>query len=121
MTCNWTEKLNAFHDGELPPETRAELTAHLAACPACAAEVERLRRTARFLKAAEMPSMNSSGLARLRSRIGAERLNGRRVARLAGWLHQRRRRDHALQRRRALLHAIATAQAVRRATQREGR
>jgi len=31
------ERLSAYLDGELPPVERAEVTAHLAACPDCAA------------------------------------------------------------------------------------
>lgn len=37
MTCEWTEeRLSAFLEGELAPAERAEVEAHLAACPACA-------------------------------------------------------------------------------------
>lgn len=89
MNCKWNEKLSAFHDGELPADARAQVASHVAACPECAAEIERLRRIASFLKAAPIPAMSAGALPRLQKRLGAERIvlaNGRRTARLAGWL-----------------------------------
>ena len=89
MICDWNNKLSAFHDGELPAEARAQVEAHVAACPECAAEIGRLRRIARFLRAAPIPAMSAGALPRLHNRLGAERImlaNGRRTARLAGWL-----------------------------------
>jgi anti-sigma factor RsiW len=39
MACdNWTEKLDAYLDGELPPADARALAEHLRGCPACAAE-----------------------------------------------------------------------------------
>ena len=81
MLCDWNEKLNALHDGELQGEARARAEAHVAGCAACASDMQRLVRTARFLKAARIPVMNPMALARLR-----ERINGSRSVRLASWL-----------------------------------
>ena len=81
MDCEWIGQLHALHDGELAASARARVESHAAGCPACAAELERLRRTARFLKAATIPAMNPISMARLRDRFGAQR-----TARLAGWL-----------------------------------
>ncbi len=91
MNCPWNEKLDALHDGELArdSESRRGMESHVAACPECAAELERLRRVGRFLTATPMPAMSSDAFARLRGRLGAERLvlvNGRRTVRLASWL-----------------------------------
>ena len=81
MTCEWNDKLNALHDGELHGDVRVAVEAHVAACVDCSSELERLARTARFLQAARVPAMNPMAMARLR-----ERINGSRTFRLAGWL-----------------------------------
>jgi anti-sigma factor RsiW len=81
MLCEWNGKLNALHDGELHGDARVAVEAHMAACVECAIEMQRLTRTARFLKAALMPAMNPLAMARLR-----ERINGSRTIRLANWL-----------------------------------
>lgn len=89
MNCEWNGKIHALHDGELTADAREQVESHLSGCAECAAELDVLRRTARFLKAAPIPAMNPGAALRLRERVGAERielLNGRRTARLAGWL-----------------------------------
>ena len=48
-TCRQTRRLSAYHDGEVSAEEHAALEAHLAECPACAAELERLRRLSALL------------------------------------------------------------------------
>jgi hypothetical protein len=40
---DWTERLSALLDGDLPPAQRAELEAHLAGCAGCRAALEELR------------------------------------------------------------------------------
>ncbi|MEO7795021.1 MAG: anti-sigma factor [Thermoanaerobaculia bacterium] len=66
MTCEtMQERLTARLHGELSPTDRAELEAHLAGCPACAAEAIRLAEiwSALARPAAEVPS------ARMRQRL----------------------------------------------------
>jgi anti-sigma factor RsiW len=46
--CN-TGQVAAYHDGELSPADIACVEAHLRSCPACAAELNALRRIARLL------------------------------------------------------------------------
>ena len=41
-------RISAYHDGELAAEYRRAVEAHLAACPACAAELARLRELSRL-------------------------------------------------------------------------
>jgi len=91
MSCDWKEKLSAFHDGELPSEMRREAEAHAENCVECALELKRFKRISRFLKAVKVPAMTTDAFARLRDRLGAERerlriINGRRTVQLAGWL-----------------------------------
>lgn len=51
MTCeNALEAISAALDGELSPAQRAELDAHLASCPACAALFEELAGHSRLLR-----------------------------------------------------------------------
>ena len=53
------ERLNAYLDGELPPETAAQVRQHLSACPQCAqglADLERLNRAIGTLAGAEAPA-----------------------------------------------------------------
>lgn len=42
--CEHAVRLGAYHDGELSAAQRAEVEAHLAGCPACAAELKRIGR-----------------------------------------------------------------------------
>ncbi len=45
MSCReWEHLLAEYVDGTLPPDERARVNAHLAACPACAAEVAAVQR-----------------------------------------------------------------------------
>lgn len=44
MSEHWTEKLSDYLDGELPPDQRAELEAHLRQCVACGAVLADLKR-----------------------------------------------------------------------------
>ena len=52
------ELVSDYLDGELDPETRRRVEAHLALCPACQVYVEQVRetvRTLRYLPAEELP------------------------------------------------------------------
>jgi anti-sigma factor RsiW len=55
--CERIELIDQYHDGELTPEQRDSFEAHLRVCPACALELERLRRLSRFLRVAPRPEM----------------------------------------------------------------
>ncbi len=52
MSDVWSERLSEYLDGELAPDRRAALEAHLRDCPACRQELEALRRTTARLEAA---------------------------------------------------------------------
>jgi anti-sigma factor RsiW len=44
MHCEWTDTLSAYLDGELPPDTRAAVSAHLADCAECRLALDELTR-----------------------------------------------------------------------------
>lgn len=51
MTEHPDRLLSAYLDGELPPDERARVRAHLDGCPVCAARLEELAATARLVAA----------------------------------------------------------------------
>jgi len=69
--CKNERRLSAYHDGELCAEDRADLEAHLARCPACAAELERLRRLSRLVQTAGRTAMPAPAIARLHRAVDA--------------------------------------------------
>ena len=44
MSDRWTDRLSEYLDGELQPEEREDLQAHLFTCAACARTLAELRR-----------------------------------------------------------------------------
>jgi anti-sigma factor RsiW len=44
VDCENRVRLDAYHDGELPPAGRSQVEAHLRDCPSCAAELAAMRR-----------------------------------------------------------------------------
>ena len=68
--CEYQVKVHAYHDGELPPTDRQSVEVHLRACPACARELERLRRMSELFASARLPELSPAALQRLhRSKI----------------------------------------------------
>jgi anti-sigma factor RsiW len=64
MTCDEIDELlSDYVDDELGEETRGRVAAHLASCAGCAAELRKLRRTLRFVRAngAVDPSRRAAG------------------------------------------------------------
>ena len=61
MTCSEaTERIEAILDGTLPPSERAEIEAHLAGCPACAAELARSRAAVELTRASVLAASEGS-------------------------------------------------------------
>ncbi|MGD1001538.1 MAG: zf-HC2 domain-containing protein [Candidatus Brocadiia bacterium] len=68
--CEYQVKVHAYHDGELPPADRQSFEVHLKACPACARELERLRRMSDLFASARLPELSPAAFQRLhRSKI----------------------------------------------------
>jgi anti-sigma factor RsiW len=64
--CEYQVKVQAYHDGELPPADRQSVEAHLRACPACARELEDLRRMSELFASARLPELSPAAFQRLR-------------------------------------------------------
>ncbi|MDB5292633.1 MAG: hypothetical protein JWL69_3874 [Phycisphaerales bacterium] len=65
--CEYSLRVNAYHDGELPDAQRREVEEHLAACPACAAELEQLRGFSHVLGSIVIPRISPSFVRHLQS------------------------------------------------------
>ncbi len=67
----YQEKLSAFVDGRLSPKEAADVAAHLADCPDCAALVDQMKRLNEIASGA-LPEINPALLETLERRIQAE-------------------------------------------------
>ncbi len=71
--CEFRNRVMRYHDGELAPSERREVAEHLARCPDCSRELERLRALTHLLtdlQAAEMPDAALQRLHESVSRAG---------------------------------------------------
>lgn len=67
--CENSLRINAYHDGELPPADATRLEEHLRQCPACRLELQRLRAMSRWLASASPPEVPAEAIGRLRGSI----------------------------------------------------
>jgi anti-sigma factor RsiW len=65
--CEYTAKLSAYHDGELPDHERRAVEAHVAGCPECSRELSGLRELSLVLSAAPVPEVPHDLSGRLRA------------------------------------------------------
>jgi len=63
--CTYSTMLGTYHDGELSAEDRSKVEAHLAHCPACAAELEHYVRLSGTFAAFEPPRIAPEALRRI--------------------------------------------------------
>ena len=63
--CEKSPRLDAYHDGELPQGACREMEAHLAACAACAAELQEIRALSQALRSAPLPDLSQDARQRL--------------------------------------------------------
>ena len=84
--CEHTDRLSAYHDGELDPATRAEVQRHLAQCPPCAAELARLVRLSGALAGLGNPTIDPRAMQRLHQRLDVLPLPSLAIGRLAAAL-----------------------------------
>jgi anti-sigma factor RsiW len=63
--CRHTDRLGAYHDGEMSGPERAELQVHLQGCARCSAELAQLEQLSETLRAAARPALSGAALARL--------------------------------------------------------
>ena len=71
--CREGRRSMRYHDGELPPEERRRFEGHLADCPECARELERLRAVSRLLEAVPAATIPYGALGRLHANLGNAR------------------------------------------------
>jgi anti-sigma factor RsiW len=65
MECKHAHEMSAYHDGEIPEPSHAALAEHVRGCPVCAAELARLDRLSRLIRATGRPQMSAQALERL--------------------------------------------------------
>jgi len=82
--CEQASRLGAYHDGEMSADCRTDFERHLAQCPICAAELERIRGLARLLGFLPLPQISQSALARMHRKVDA--LPSTSIRRMAGAL-----------------------------------
>ncbi|MDD4888373.1 MAG: zf-HC2 domain-containing protein [Phycisphaerae bacterium] len=75
-TCERSNRLNAYHDGELSPPEAVELERHVRGCPACAAELDGLRRLTHALASEAEPELPASALRRFHRAVDRVARNG---------------------------------------------
>jgi anti-sigma factor RsiW len=86
MTCDGV-KLQAYHDGELPPSERAEVESHLNACDHCRTALAELRELSSAFAEVSLPELPGPVMSRLhgvwpKSRAASDRA----VRRITGWM-----------------------------------
>lgn len=64
-SCEYSEKLSAYHDDELEGEARLAVERHVAQCPRCAAELSRLRKLSALLGRCADAEVSATGMRRL--------------------------------------------------------
>jgi anti-sigma factor RsiW len=63
--CEYQVQVHAYHDGELSTADRERVEAHLRACPACARELDHLRRMSALFATTRLPELSPRALERL--------------------------------------------------------
>src|SRR5688500_11769862 len=85
MSCDRSEQVHAYHDGQLPPGQRILFEIHLEQCPQCAAMLREMRSLSRLIADAPLPRVNETTNARYYAAWHAAKRHGG-VLRIAGWL-----------------------------------
>jgi RNA polymerase sigma-70 factor (ECF subfamily) len=78
--CQQSEKVSAYHDGEMPAALRQEMERHLEQCPRCQAELEELRELSASLGTLPIPQASPAVLARMHRQV--DQLAARSIYRL---------------------------------------
>jgi len=84
MTCDRSQHVHQYHDGELPAGERDALEAHIRACPDCQDLLNDLRGMSRMLMATPMVAVTDDAMQRLRDARFVLPDTG--VLKIAGWL-----------------------------------
>jgi anti-sigma factor RsiW len=84
MSCDYTDQVHQYHDGELPAGERDALEAHLKSCADCQTMLGELRAMSRMLAAATMAQIDEAAMQRIRNARYVLPDTG--VLKIAGWL-----------------------------------
>jgi anti-sigma factor RsiW len=71
--CDYMERVGAYHDGELSADEGSAFEGHLRGCPACSAELARLRELSGMLAAIPVPRASLGFPERLRAGLRSTR------------------------------------------------
>src|SRR5438045_162722 len=82
VECENRVRLDAYHDGELPPAERSNVEAHLRDCPSCAAELAAIRRMSGAFADTAPREPSHEQLLELARSVRAERSDDRMLFRL---------------------------------------
>jgi anti-sigma factor RsiW len=69
--CEFTNKIEAYHDGELDPSQRALVELHLAHCDDCRHVLNRLQAMSALIASSEQPRLSQISRYRLHQKIDA--------------------------------------------------
>ncbi len=72
MNCEFSDQLEAYHDGELSAAAASTLKAHLATCPACIKQLSELTQISNLFAAAPVPYLSQISRHRLHHKIADE-------------------------------------------------
>ena len=79
--CEQSERLSAYHDGEMPSVAREEMESHLRQCPRCAAELVRIKKLSALLSGMGEGQLSRSSLEGMHRRV--DKMASRGIVRLA--------------------------------------
>src|SRR5438105_9731489 len=82
VDCENKVRLDAYHDGELPPAEQSDVEAHLRDCPSCAAELAAIRRTSGAFADTTPREPSHEQLLQLAASVRAEPSDARMLLRL---------------------------------------
>jgi anti-sigma factor RsiW len=68
MACSISNRLSAYHDGELDAVSGLEVERHLSQCPACAAELAELKAMSNWFEESQRPRLSQIALYRIHGR-----------------------------------------------------
>jgi anti-sigma factor RsiW len=69
--CNYIDRIEAYHDGEIVGDERRAIESHLVTCDACAEQLRQLQSMSAILAAAPQARLSQIALHRLHHRLDA--------------------------------------------------
>jgi anti-sigma factor RsiW len=72
MNCEFSQQLEAYHDGELPVDAHAAMQAHLLSCPACSQQLAELAAMSNLFATAPVPRLSQISQHRLHHKLTDE-------------------------------------------------